>query len=380
MLRMDILESAFAEVEQIGKGECTFDVGGTPITLRVLLPNEEAHVREVATQAYPTSEEAVDDASSQENLQNVFRFMNDYKLTVLSYAVCQVGDTDLRDELYVETGENLPNGKPVKISRQEAMRKIILRWSIFVRDGCFRKYKELIDEVEKKAESAISFKPADLESEIERLQARLGEIQAQKESENSQNSHLDLVRQIDDMGNPVQAEAAPQADSEPLAPPAPQAAPPVPQGRQPVIPQAVPAPPPVQKNPAPPQQAGAPTRNYAEESIVGGDDLEAAVASENQRLFAQRMQRMQGAPVVQQPSSSALDAKGRVPPHLGALDVADSLLPKDPVARVGDNPVFRLEPNVEEMGVPRPMGASAPSQINPGPQGRVNPRFRPSKP
>ena len=44
------LEQALAPIAEIGQGELTFDMGATPVTLRVLLPAEELEVQRYASE------------------------------------------------------------------------------------------------------------------------------------------------------------------------------------------------------------------------------------------------------------------------------------------------------------------------------------------
>jgi hypothetical protein len=272
----------------------------------------------------------------------------------------------LRDVKFIETEEILPNGKPIKISKYEAMQRILVDWSSFVRDGCFQKYGELVATVEQAAEKAIQFKPSDPDSEIERLQERIAEIKAQAEATKAMVSHADLVRQINEVGEPP-AEPAPNGPPvapEPVEPvkapepPVKEPEPPVVTGaRQSVVPAVAPAPVAAQAAPQKPSQQAPqqPPRQYNDESLVGGDDLVAAVAAENQRLFDDRMAHGRTLPT---PSGSVLDAMrhaqqgNRVPPHMAALDAA-------------------------EFVQPAPKGKI---QLDAPPQDRTNPRFRPPKP
>ena len=49
MLDLKTLKDAFSQIEDVGKGEITFDLDGIPVTLRVLLPAEEVLVQKFAS-------------------------------------------------------------------------------------------------------------------------------------------------------------------------------------------------------------------------------------------------------------------------------------------------------------------------------------------
>ncbi len=370
-INLEALEQAFAAVEEIGKGEVTFDVGDTPISLRVILPHEETAVQAWAGEGLTEADE--DEATPV----GVLHFLDRFKLGTLSYAIIQMGALDLRSVDFVPTGETLPNKKLVKVPRHEAVRKLVARWSSAVRDGVFKKYGELLEEVGAEAEKAIVFKPSDFDGEIERLTARIEELKAQSESE-AKSGFADQVKQINEMGD-VEPEAeteAPAAEAEatePESPPVPE-----PAARRSAIPQAA-APPSPRPAQAPASQTEAkPKKQVPDESIVGPDDMEAAVEAENRRLLEARMQGVR-API--EPSGSAIDASRRPPrrpPHADAQEAAKDIAAMGGAAgQVGDVPAFRMDEPSGEVATAPP--AASPAAINTPPQGKRNPRFRPPK-
>ena len=385
-INLKALEQACAAVEEIGSGETTFDVGGTPVSLRILLPTEETAVQEWASAELPS-----EDDSEKEAASGVFKFLDRFKLGTLSFAICQLGEMDLRDISFVETGEKLPNDAAIKIPRNEAVRGLVSKWSSTIRDGVFKKYGELLEEVGARAEAAIKFKPSDFDGEIDRLQTRIRELQAQAESD-KETGFAEQVKAINEMGDEeptaeeptaeaavAEAPPAPEAAPEP-AQAAPEPAPAAPAPRRSSVPQqaappaAAPARPQAQPSPA----KVAPKRHVPDESIVGPDDMEAAVEAENRRLLEARMGG-QRAPV--EPSGSALDAlrvARRRPPHAQAQDVAQEVEGMEPDRVVDEVPVFRIDDRPEEVAAPPQQAGGA--AINPPPQGKKNPRFRPPKP
>ncbi len=388
-INLEALEQAFAAVEEIGKGETTFDVGGTPITLRVILPTEETAVQEWASVELPNEDDSDEEAGA-----SVFKFLDRFKLGTLSYAVVQMGDLDLRGVDFVPTGETLPNDKAVKVPRHEAVRKFVARWSSTIRDGVFKKYGEMVEEVGAKAEKAIEFKPSDFDGEIERLQARIKELHVQAEAD-KKGGFAEQVKQINEMGEaaPVAAVVSAAAEAAGMVTP--------PAEVTPAQPEPVPEPAPAASGPrrsSVPQQAAPPPKAPAvgpdaaksaepqkkkpqapDESIVGSDNMEAAVEAENRRLLEMRMQ---GRQVDEEPSGSAIDAarapQRRRPPHADAQDAAAEVEAMEPDARVKGQPAFRMDEPVGEVAAP-PQQATAAS-INAPPQGKKNPRFRPPKP
>lgn len=388
MINLESLEQAFAEVESIGKGEKTFDVGGTAVTLRVLYPQEETAVQEYAAQAIGDDE----DAENETGTPAVMSYLDRFKQGTLAYAIIQVGDTDLRGVDYVPTGEKLPNGKEIKIPKHESLMSFVARWASPVRDGIFRKYGELLNEVGDAAEKAIRFEPSDFDAEIERVEERLAELKAQKQAaaEAGGMEFSDKVAAINDLaqGKETPEDKAPEPEPkvEQAAEPEPKVEQPVETKRRSAVPQQA-TPPTASKQtptaamPSPavtPQPANPKPYVPSDESLVDSSNLEAAVEAENRRLLEQRMAGHQALP---EDSGSVLDAVrnhvqkgGRVPPHFDAQQVADAL-PSEPVAQVGGADAFRLD-EPQTLGT-QPSQGSAKANINPQPQGKRNPRFRP---
>lgn len=378
MFNLQALEAAFAQVEQVGKGELSFDINGTSLTLRVLLPEEEIEVQRFAA--------SILDKDNENDQHTALEYLDRFKLGVLSHAICQVGSTDFRDVQFVETGEVLGNGKPAKITKVAAVRQLLGRWSRPVLQGVFKKYAELLADVERKAEAAIEYEPADLGTEIDRLEQRLAELKERQEQERKKLADP-FSQQVQRVAGEVAPEPTPDPEPEVEAyEPAPQQpAPQQPAPRRTAIPQS--APPPVQALPVdvpvpPVPQAQAapqrPPRAYAD-SFIDSSDAEGmaeAIQAENARLLAARGAAM--APTG--PAESVLTAAHqagirRRPPHLDALSVDRALRATEP-AEGGEDAFDR---GVEELGVRQ--APPGPTRVNLDPQtkGAINPRFRPGR-
>jgi len=398
-ISLEALGQAIAPIEQLGQGELTFKVGATPITLRIMTPEAEIDVQRFAN-------ETLDDDG---NMAATADYLERFKLAVLSHAIVQVGDLDLRGVKTVETGEFLDDGTtPKKITKIRAVRETILKWSGSIRLAVFRKYGELVEEVERKAEKAVEFKPTDIDAEIERVKARLKELEDEKAKglENPVETPVGRMSKAVAANDALeQAEtseklsriAAGQVEPEEVEPaPTPQKPPQT--ARQPVTPtQAAPPPPPKPQEPpsAPvaPQQAPEqplPAPPPPQDSFVDSSDpdqMNAAVAEENRRLMAARM----GTSAAQMPDS-VLAAAAQVgiakPPHLEAqkameelenTPTEDATAKPEPDPQPDQRPTFRLP--VEEVG-PHTGGQTAGeapqvtlNDPNAG-KGTRNPRFR----
>jgi len=419
---LEALEKALAPIEHIGREETVFEADGVKVALRVMLPEEENDVQRYATKALPgpLGDEATQNAQTVDQLDYIERF----KIAVLSHALIQVGDADFRDLKYVETGEELDNGKKVRIEKHLAVRTRLHTWSGALRTRLFQKYAELLNRMERNAEEAIQFEPSDVGTEIERLEKRLERLR-KSEAQKTQMVASNLSAQvagIAEMEKPFAdaKQAPPGSDATPPeeAPEAPEEAPEVqeaaaPQPRQPITPQSVPAPapppqaqvappaqtfeqPPEHSDPIPeealpPQRAGTMVPPEMPDSFVDTSDtdgLRTAMAAEEARILEQRRRRAEAeaaaasvepTPVIQDALDGPSDpAMIRRPPHadIAAAEAAESFV--EAGSRDGV-PAFRMPPE----SLTRSQQQKGP--IEPAPINQVrrvadrsrNPRFKP---
>jgi len=396
---MSQLESALQAIGDVGKGEISFEYDGHNVTLQVLLPQEEVEAQRFASAVF---EDEKDDRISG------LSYLDRFKQAIICYAIAQVDNLDLREVEFVTTGKVLENGKEVKLPRHLAVRQIVQKtFSRTAITHMFKKYYELLSQVEEKAEKAVKFEPSDRKTEIERLKARVEELEKEeKEEEDSMQSMVsEQVKSIVESGKldektmpeqPPTPEEQPQssqtvtpvqqaatAGAEVVAKPTPAPADSVaqPGPRQSIIPN------------APPVQAEAPVPSPQEEveppggvvtpppedgfenigsSLVDPDDPEEfqrQVAAENARIARARQE--------------AQKKPRRPPPHVAAKKVADELehVQKAEVTTAGKVdgiPAYRLGDKQEISEKTREGNPDERPRINPKDVGggAKNPRFR----
>lgn len=405
---LDALEKALAPIEHIGREEATFEADGVKVTLRVMLPEEENEVQRYAAKALPAplgDEDEVEQATSVDQLDYIERF----KVAVLSHALVAVGTSDFRDLKFVETGEELDNGKKVKIEKHVALRQLLQKWSGALRTRLFQKYAELLDVMEKKAEEAIEFEPSDIDTEIERLEKRLEKLREKQErGKPSVASGLKAqITAINEMENPLpgdetpespeapqepQEPQEPQAEAKPRKPIVPQATAPVPPQRAQAAPKKSQGPTPIPEDVLPPQTAGTPIPPEMPGSLVDTsdpDNLRAAVADEEARIIERRRRQKaleqaeaEAREEVERGEEDALDGPPdptvrRRPPHADAADV-DATMGFQDAGRVNGVQAFRLppEPLTRSQAQQSPPPKAPINQAKP--RGSKNPRFRPA--
>jgi hypothetical protein len=166
------LKEAMAPLSQIGKEELGVDVGGQFLVLRVLQPGEETAIQRYARAAL-TEGEAQDQMS-------VLEYLDRLHTLTLGYAIVQIGDVDLREVPYIETGEKLPNGVAKKEHKHEAVKKIVAEWARPMTQAVFKKFGELVAKSETTVEKLIEFDEVDVDAEIARLEEKLADLRELK--------------------------------------------------------------------------------------------------------------------------------------------------------------------------------------------------------
>ena len=143
MVNLKALEAALAKVERIRDHEFCFEIGDTEICLRPLRPDEETEVQKYAQVAM---EMVGEDEANQAAFAD---FMDRMRHASLGFSVVQIGNVNLRDVEYVETGEKDNNGNDVSIPKWEAVCQIMARdWSRMMLSQVFAKFGEMLDRME----------------------------------------------------------------------------------------------------------------------------------------------------------------------------------------------------------------------------------------
>jgi len=390
MLNLLDLEQAFSEISNVGKGTIECEVDGNIIVLSALLPHEEVAVQKFAATALEENKEALSANTD---------FLDRFQMALLSYAIVRVGNVDLTGVETIDTGETLPNGVKVKIPRNEAVRKMVTKWSRIVRQYLFRKYSDLLERIDAETDKVIRYEPIDLDAEIDRAEARINDLKERKKArDNEMEARHPFRQQVEAFSNQnlTEPEPAPEPQVAPKAENSVEVAAPITQqpsqpspetkqkadqvassSRAPIIPSAVPPPAKHQK------VAPSPTSDPSPDEVLRGIeqgleeaegdsglmDLQEEIEAENARLLRAR--------AAQQQSQSALR---RPPPHAAihkdfeAEDENPTTAQK--VGDLGGTDAYRLnqpvtltnkQPTRSAQGVVLDQGAD---------KGTQNPRFR----
>ena len=181
-MNLEMLKKALQPLEDFGKDEINFEVSGIKVYLKPLLPKEEISCQKYATGLLESIREEVDVENDAMSRHAALDYFDKFRIEVISYAIVQVGDTDFRNLQYIDTGEVLENGAPKKITKQLAMRELIVSsWSRAMITICFSKYGDLVVKLSEDAEKITEKTVLDIESEISRLKQKLNRLEQEKE-------------------------------------------------------------------------------------------------------------------------------------------------------------------------------------------------------
>ena len=419
MIDLAALEKALAPIRELGRKEFPLMVSGTELVLMPLDPDAERAVQAWARAVLQDESGKERDSSTHADM---LEYLDRFKLGVLSHAIVQIGDIDLRDVEYILTGETTEEGKPIKKQKHLLLRELLVKqFSRPVLLSVFKAYGDLMARVELDTEKAVQYDMVDLESEIERVRERLQELEQYRDAQKrpAEDSMSNQIKTAADHASTIQeanrtlangdqkrADVFLDDEAEPLPthPRSPEPPPPTPEpvqalpeppeavraararsgAREPVSPQSAPAPsrrePEVERPPEHPR-AKDPT-DHIMDSFA--DPTVDALAAENQRLMGQRNKAKVEAATAVTPARPR-----RSPPHRQASNVEDAVVDTggdqlrraQRVGTVDGVEAYRL-PGVElsHRGGEKPPIDIKKARVNePGGGGEVNAKFKPQR-
>ena len=160
-LNLTQLKELMSPLSNLCQKEKMVDIAGTNVFIKFLNPKQELEVQKLPPEL---------DGSTAVEFADVFR------RETLARAIVQVGDLDLRNLTEIETGEVLPNGKTIKVSKEEAVVQVMEGWSKFVITKLFEQYGLLSEEVEKELDKSLIVNLEDTEIEKNQLQSRIDNL------------------------------------------------------------------------------------------------------------------------------------------------------------------------------------------------------------
>ena len=157
------LEELLSPLTSMCKKEKQIEIGGVSVTLRSLTPVEENDVQKMLPDISDGAYAAVE-------------FADTFRKETLSRAIVQIGAMDLRDVSSVSTGQKLPSGVEQKISKEEAILKIISKWSRPVLSKVFEEFTFLNEEIEAEMDDSLKLNTEDTDAISQNLKERSEKI------------------------------------------------------------------------------------------------------------------------------------------------------------------------------------------------------------
>lgn len=179
---LEQLKKALEPIVELSRAETIVDVLGTEVHLRLLSPDEELQCQQEAQQfiADFSDEDEVEDLSRTKAI----RFLDGFRLSILSRAIVQINELDLRGVDYLETGEELANGVKVKVLKTQAVREIILQFPRQIQVVLMQKFHILTESVSVVVEDNLEGDFSDDDAEIQAMEEDL-----QRKKNEAKNKH-----------------------------------------------------------------------------------------------------------------------------------------------------------------------------------------------
>tara|TARA_B100000927_G_scaffold270435_1_gene246581 strand:+ start:432 stop:1013 length:582 start_codon:yes stop_codon:yes gene_type:complete len=189
-MNLSQLKKAFEPLAEIGSLRKNIEVFGLSLTLRTLTAREDAEIQK--SLALLREDE---DTTTME-------YLDLFRKEALSRAIIRVGDFNL-DREYIETGETLADGTPVKVKKIEAVSDILDDLSRSVANELFTQLTDLTSEAED-AVSKLVPQRKDLEEEKKVLEARIAEINQAQNMEESDELAKGMTKKVSEYSEALQ--------------------------------------------------------------------------------------------------------------------------------------------------------------------------------
>ena len=182
-MNLSQLKQAFEPISQIGHLRRDVEVFGLSMTLRTLTVREDAEIQRTLS-----------DLREEEDTTTV-EYLDIFRKETLARAIVKVGDQGL-DEEYIETGEKLENGTPVKVRKVEAVSEILDTFSRVVLGELFTLLTDLTTEAEEEVKK-LNPTTKNVEEEKQELQARIEDLEVHENVNKSDEAVKSLPKKVE---------------------------------------------------------------------------------------------------------------------------------------------------------------------------------------
>lgn len=180
-MKLSQLKDAFAPLSQIGIVRKTISIQGVEVTLKTLNSKEEADVQK-----------AISDSDEGDDISAI-EYVTLFRKHTLAHAVRGVNGVSFEDA-YIETGETLENGTPVKIPRVEALIELLDSLTTNVLAEMFKELASLTEKASGDVEKNVDTTTESLEEKEKILTQQLEETKQQKSVHGLAQIHDDSVK------------------------------------------------------------------------------------------------------------------------------------------------------------------------------------------
>jgi predicted GIY-YIG superfamily endonuclease len=157
------IESAFNDLIQIGNLEKQVSIGNISLVLKTLTPSDEIEIQKVISSFRNDDTLAVE-------------FIDLFRKETLSRGIVEVNGKNLRNVSVVETDEKLDNGVSIKITKQEALYKMLDKMPKGILAHLFSEMTALTELSEKQVEKLLNIKEKDNLVEADILETRANNL------------------------------------------------------------------------------------------------------------------------------------------------------------------------------------------------------------
>ena len=185
MLNLSQLKQALEPIKQLSLAEDSLTLSGVTIFVRILNPKQDFKVQSLSQQVLTDFSE--DD--TQADRTKILAYLDEFRALTLSMCIVQINDLDLRETAYIETGEKLENGTPVKVTKEQALRDIVSEWNRPMQIAVLDCYNALVTKIEEETGTNIEGEFSDNQSELEYLRGRVQELERQNEQKVLEETH-----------------------------------------------------------------------------------------------------------------------------------------------------------------------------------------------
>ena len=161
------IESAFNDLIKIGNLEKQVTIGNISLVLKTLTPADEIEIQKT-----------ISNFRNDETL--AVEFIDLFRKETLSRAIVEINGKNLRDVKIIETDEKLDNGVSVKITKQEAVFKMLDKLPKGILAHLFNEMTSLTEQSEKQVESLLQIKEKDNLVEAEILENRANNLRQEE--------------------------------------------------------------------------------------------------------------------------------------------------------------------------------------------------------